>query len=56
MVLGSNLHELFNDNNEEAKLLAFQLEALNNYLNANSVTTIGCHEWTASKIYFNCNN
>ena len=32
MVLGSNLHSLFNDNNEEAKLLAFQLEALNNHL------------------------
>ena len=28
MVLGSNLHQLFNDNNVEAKLLAFQLEAL----------------------------
>lgn len=27
----ANLHELFNDNNEEAKLLAFQLEALNNH-------------------------
>ena len=33
MVLGSNLHSLFNDNNEEAKILAFQLEALNNHLN-----------------------
>ena len=37
---GSNLHSLFNDNNEEvenpersrrAKMLAFQLEVLNNY-------------------------
>ena len=36
MVLGSNLQELFSDNNEEAKLLALQLNTLNNYLN-NSV-------------------
>jgi len=32
MVLGSNLHSLFNDSNEEAKLLALQLERLENYL------------------------
>ena len=32
MVPGSNLHSLFNDNNEEAKLLALQLETLNNHL------------------------
>lgn len=38
MVLGSNLHSLFNDNNEEAKILAFQLEAPNNHL------TIGCNQ------------
>ena len=28
MILSSNLHSLFNDNNDEAKILAFQLEAL----------------------------
>jgi len=33
MVLGSNLQKLFNDNNDEAQILAFQLEALNNHLN-----------------------
>ena len=32
MVLGSNLHSLFNDNNDEAKILAFQLEALKSHL------------------------
>ena len=37
MVLGSNLHSLFNDNNDEAKLLAFQLESLNNHLMADSI-------------------
>ncbi len=30
MVLGSELQELFNDSKDEAKILAFQLEALNN--------------------------
>ena len=32
MVLGSNLHALFNDGSKEAKLLAFQLETLNKHI------------------------
>lgn len=40
MVLGSNLHSLFNDNYAEAKLLAFQLETLNNHLMGNFTTLI----------------
>ena len=31
-MLGSNLHSIFNDNNGEAKLLAFQLDTLNSRL------------------------